>query len=70
MDDTARIPPNDAYGEALVSTDRSLRRLLRHVATANPSPSDDVERVITRARRQLRANQQLLGGSTEASTES
>jgi len=47
--------------EALEITDRSLRRLLRRLREANPSPPEDLEKEMKRAQRQLRANRELLG---------
>ena len=46
--------------EALEVTDRSLRRVLRHLKDVELSDDDDLQKEIARARRQLRANRELL----------
>lgn len=51
--------------EALVGTDRCLRRLFRNLNDSNPNPDDDLERELKLARRQLRSNRELLGASGE-----
>jgi uncharacterized protein HemY len=52
--------------QALELTDRSLRRLLRHLKEAEWSADDDdLEKEIRRARRQLRRNHELLAAREE-----
>ena len=46
--------------EALEVTDRSLRRVLRHLKDVELSDDADLQKEIARARRQLRANRELL----------
>jgi hypothetical protein len=58
--------------EALVGTDRCLRRLFRNLNESNPNPDDGLERELKLARRQLRRNRELLGpspGRTEPSSD-
>jgi hypothetical protein len=47
--------------QALGESDRRLRRLLRRVGEGAGSESEELEREIKGARRQLRANRELLG---------
>jgi hypothetical protein len=47
--------------QALGESDRRLRRLLRRVGEGAGSDSEELEREIKGARRQLRANRELLG---------
>ena len=60
-DAAAETPAAQSPAEALLSTDRNLRRLLRYTNDTNPNPDDDLDKLIRRAKRQLRANQELLG---------
>jgi len=53
--------PSQTPTEALAVTDRTLRRLLRHVTETTPNPGDDLEKTIKRAKRQLRTNKDILG---------
>jgi hypothetical protein len=55
MERTSQTP-----AEALEVTDRSLRRVLRHLKDAELEGEDDLQKEIARARRQLRANRELL----------
>jgi hypothetical protein len=59
---TSQSTSSQTPGEALAITDRSLRRLVRQVTETNPSPSAELDKTIRRAKRQLRANKELLGG--------
>jgi len=61
QDGSTETPAAQSPTEALLSTDRNLRRLLRYINDTNPSPDDDLDKMIRRAKRQLRANKELLG---------
>jgi len=55
-----------SISEAFEETDRTLRRLLRYLREANPEPAEELAQEMRRAKRQLRANRELLGEAPDA----
>ena len=60
MERDAEAGTQDA-AEALEETDRRLRRMVRRIAEGHAPGSEELERELRGARRQLRFNRQLLG---------